>query len=332
MKPWPKGGRGKSTTLITIAIMVAALGWGNESSDARDLDDASAKVCVLYPDVPPPYDTVFSDILKGLETAAIHRALCTRALEEAPNPSALALWVKREQPKVVVSLGRLAMQTFEATQTAIPQIIGAVDISPGTRPTATGISLAVDPEIVFTKLHAMAPTVRRVLVVYDPTHDAWVIERARQVAAQLGLEVQAEPASTLVEAAPKYARYARTATPETDAIWLTSNTALIDDPDLLAYLIEQAWARRIVTFSGTLQHVQSGVLFGTFADTQALGRRLAALAAQRIEHPNERLGIELLRDIRTAVNVRVARHLGLFKGHEDLRAFDRVIDASGAIE
>jgi ABC-type uncharacterized transport system substrate-binding protein len=132
-----------------------------------------------------------------------------------------------------------------------------------------------------------------------------------------------------VDAAPQYGEYVRNARSGLDALWLTSNTALTGDPSLLSYLIEQAWLRRVVVFSETLDHAQAGVLFAPYPDTQALGKRLGTLALQLAEEPGKPLGIEMLRDIKVAVNARIARHLGLLQGQEDLSRFDRVLDAGG---
>ncbi|MGH8523801.1 MAG: hypothetical protein ACREXY_06170 [Gammaproteobacteria bacterium] len=37
-------------------------------------------------------------------------------------------------------------------------------------------------------------------------------------------------------------------------------------------------------------------------------------------------------DFKIAVNARIARHLGIFGGHEDLSRFDLVLDPTGGIE
>jgi hypothetical protein len=53
---------------------------------------------------------------------------------------------------VVVTLGRVATQSYEASGARVPQFIGALDVSPQTRPGASGVSLAVDPDRLFGQL------------------------------------------------------------------------------------------------------------------------------------------------------------------------------------
>jgi putative ABC transport system substrate-binding protein len=284
---------------------------------------------VLYPEVPPPYQDVFKAIAEGIAQSVGARPLCAMTLDNPVDPARLRDFVDMQSPRVAVTLGRVATQAYEASGSGVPQLIGALDVSPQTRPGASGMSLAVDPDRLFEQLLAMAPTVKRVWVVYDPRRDAWVMEHACRAAAARGLELHAETASTLVDAAPQYGEYVRNARSGLDALWLTSNTALTGDPSLLSYLIEQAWLRRVVVFSETLDHAQAGVLFAPYPDTQALGKRLGTLALQLAEEPGKPLGIEMLRDIKVAVNARIARHLGLLQGQEDLSRFDRVLDAGG---
>jgi putative ABC transport system substrate-binding protein len=253
-------------------------------------------------------------------------------VDNPADPARLRDFVDTQSPRVVVTLGRVATQAYEASGASVPQLIGALDVSPQTRPGASGVSLAVDPDLLFERLLAMAPTVKRVWVVYDPRRDAWVMERARRAAAAHGLELRAETASTLVEAAPKYGEYVRNARSGLDALWLTSNTALTHDPSLLSYLIEQAWLRRVILFSDTLEHAQAGMLFAPYPDTSALGQRLGEMALRLADAPDKPLGIEMLRDIKIALNARIARHLGLLRGPRDLDRFDLVLDATGGIE
>jgi putative ABC transport system substrate-binding protein len=286
---------------------------------------------VLYPEVSAPYQDVFEEIAQGIAQSVGAHSLCSLAVNNPAHPARIQDFVRTQSPGAVLTLGRVATQAYEASGASVPQLIGALDVSPQTRSGASGVSLAVDPDGLFDRLLALAPTVKRVWVVYDPQRDAWVMERARRAAAARGLQLHAEAAATLLEAAPKYGEYVRHARSGLDAIWLTSNRALTGDPNLRSYLIEQAWLRRVIVFSESLDDAQAGMLFAPYPDTQALGRRLGTLALRLAAEPNKPLGIELLQDIKIAVNARVARHLGLLQRQQDLSRFDRVLDA-GRVE
>jgi putative tryptophan/tyrosine transport system substrate-binding protein len=236
---------------------------------------------------------------------------CALALKEDGDKGAVDSWLSKESPKIVIIIGRLATETFERSASKLPYVIGALDVSPQERPTASGISLVVDPALMFAELKKLVPTLKRVFVAYEPEHDGWFIERAKTEARAFGLELQAEKAADLIQGGEQYGHFVQTAMPETDAIWLTLNNTIIDDSSVVPYVIEKGWFRRITIFSNKLAHAEWGVLFATYPDTTRLGRRLGDRALELAEHPERRLGIETLQDIKIAVNGRIARHLGV---------------------
>lgn len=272
------------------------------------------KVCVLYPDVGEPYARITEEILNGIAERVSVSQPCTLALPEQADTHAAKTWLSGRSPKVVITLGRLATHVLETSGARLPYVIGALDISPDTRPEASGISLAVDPAVMFDHLKKIAPRIKRVFLVFEPAHDRWLLERAKEEASARGLELRAEPAANVLEGAERYGHFVQIAEPHTDAIWLTLNNAIIDDQSLVPYLIEKAWYRKIIIVSNTLEHARWGVLFATYPNNRALGHRLAEMALELAEHPEHPLGIDPLRDIRIAPNTRIMNHLGLPAG------------------
>ena len=95
--------------------------------------------------------------------------------------------------------------------------------------------------------------------------------------------------------------------------------------------------RRDASFYGEksdrlLDHAQAGALFAAYPDSRALGRRLGEMALKLAEHPGKPLSITPLRELKFALNVRVARHLGLVHGEDALDRFDRVLDVTRGLE
>jgi putative ABC transport system substrate-binding protein len=238
----------------------------------------SPYVCVLYPKVEEPYARVTNEILKGIWERLSVPKPCTIELSEQADKHVVQSWLSSRAPSVVITLGRLATQLFETSGSRLPYVIGALDISPDTRPHASGISLAVDPGVMFDQLRNMAPMVKRVFLVYEPGHDHWLLERAKKDTSAYGLELHAEPAANVMQGAERYGHLVQIAEPHTDAIWLTLNNVIIDDHSLVPYLIEQAWYRKVIIVSNKLEHARWGVLFATYPNNRALGQRLAETA------------------------------------------------------
>ena len=278
---------------------------------ARGVTGPAPHVCILYPDVGEPYARITNEIVAGIEERLDASKPCTFALPYKVGAEVVRGWLSRHSPDLVITLGRLATQVFEMSGSRLPHVIGALDISPETRPNASGISLAVDPRVMFEHLKKIAPRVTRVFLVSEPGHDRWLVERAMKEAPAYGLELRVEPAANAMEGAERYGQFVRTAEPQSDAIWVTLNNAIIDDQSLVPYLIEQAWYRKIIVVSNTLEHARWGVLFATYPNNRALGHRLAGMALRLAEHPGKALGIRPLQDIKVAPNHRIMNHLGL---------------------
>ena len=203
-------------------------------------------------------------------------------------------------------------------------MIGALDLSPQTRPDATGISLAVDPALLFATLKRLVPTIQRVFVVFNPSRERWIIERAQKNVAAYGLTLIPLEASDLRSSARLFLQIVETANPQTDALWLTMDSQIFDTEAMMPMLIEQSWNRRLVVFSSSLEQANLGVLFALYPDNPALGRRLAELALQLTQHPDHPPGIEPLRAIKRALNRLVAMHLNLAIDTSVERQFDLI--------
>ena len=311
--------------VVRAALIAFAFVLGGTVRAAPTDGPSRSVVAVLYPETSPPYRAVFADILNGIEQGIPASAVRSYPLVESVEPGALRRWLDQQAPAVVITLGRVPTEAYEATGRKTPQVIGALEVSPQTRPLATGIGLAIDPALLFATLQLLTPEKRRVWVVYNPGHDRGLVDWAKTAAESLHLTLLPLEAPDLHTSAQQFLHVLRTADPETDALWLVADTGVVDPEAILPVIIEQSWDRRLWVFSGSLLHVKHGVLFALYPDSVRLGQRLAALALRVINDPRARPGIELLRTVKRALNLRVAFHLNLSVTGEIERQFDLVL-------
>jgi putative ABC transport system substrate-binding protein len=280
---------------------------------------------VLYPETHPPYRQIFADLLAGIEQGLSAETVRTRSLSDPPDVAALRRWLDQEAPVVVITLGRVPTETYEHIGRKTPHVIGALDASPQTRPTVAGVGLAVDPALLFGTLQLLMPEKRRVWVVFDPAYDRWLIALAQTAAAARNLKLESLEAGDLRESARQFLRILDTADPATDAIWLVADAGIIDSQTILPLVIEKSWQRRLPVFSNSLAHVKRGVLFALYPDNISLGRRLAELSLQALRTPDARAGVEVLRAVKRALNLKVVGHLELDVPPDIERQFDLVL-------
>ena len=171
------------------------------------------------------------------------------------------------------------------------------------------VSLAPDPKMLFDRLKHFMPEARRVIVVYDPKQNAWLIRLARDAARALGLELHAIEVKDLKNAVRVYQEVLASADPKRDALWLPQDSTTVEETSVLPLILESAWNRNLAVFSSSVTHVKRGALFSLYPNNMALGRQLAS-SALSLPAGNP-ASVVPMKDALLAVNIRTASHLGL---------------------
>lgn len=315
---WP---RRFSAGLLSLVLLLP--GWGGAASAA------GITVAVLYPDIPEPYRGVFTQIISGIRSDPNITAREYPIGEDAQAAPMIAR-IRASGSRVVIALGRRGLAVAETLGGGIPVIAGAVLMAPGPgAPRMDGISLVPDPDLLFSRLKDLDPQVRRVAVVYNPKHNAWLMRRAREAARAHGLEFAGTEVSDLRAAVRAYRVVFRTGNPDRVALWLPPDPTVVDPRSVLPLVLQEAWNEGIAVFSSNPSYVQRGILFALYPDNVAMGRRLAGMAVQAgAGWPDGHPGIRLLRDLLIAVNVRTADHLGLSFTVRQARDFNVIFPAA----
>lgn len=309
--------------LRPIAIALTLLCLGVLSTPSGGLA-RGPNVAVVYPEIREPYRAIFESIVRGIEQENLGE-VNVRVLQADTKPEELDRWLTESRAETVVALGRKGLAAVQHLRAGYRRVVGAVLLKP--EPSLQGfwgISLTPAPEQLFKRLNSLAPGVRRVLVVYNPSNNQWLIDRARGSAVNLGLDLKAVPAADLREAATVYRRLLPEMSGPGDAIWLLQDRQTVDERAILPLMLEAAWNGDIVLFSSNPGHVKRGALFSLYPNHQAMGRSLGSLAAATV---TTKPHIDPLRDLQTAVNIRTAEHLGIEFSNRDLRDFGLVFPA-----
>lgn len=265
-------------------------------------------IAVLYPDLGEPYRGVFAKIIEGIEEQS-RVPVTSFAVGGKLSAQDIVNQLKRQEIKVVIALGRQGMKAASGLEREFGVVAGGVVSLPdGEAPGFSVVSLAPDPGMLFERLKRLMPAARRVLVVYDPRQNAWLMRLAREAARAQGLELQALEVQDLKSAVHAYQELLASSDPKKDALWLPQDSTTVEESSVLPLVLEGAWSRNLTLFSSNVAHVKRGALFALYPNNQALGRQLA-VSAQGIG--NTLPGVVPLKELLLAVNVRTANHLGL---------------------
>jgi putative ABC transport system substrate-binding protein len=285
--------------------------------------DLQGAIAVVYPDIAEPYRSVFTKIIEGIEETA---KVGVRSVAVGSNVDTvqLAAQLKRSNVKVVIALGRQGLKAASALERDIPVVVGGVLLLPDAEHrNLVGISLTPDPALLFARLKSLQPGVKRVMVVYDPQHNEWLIRLAREAAKAQELDLVAHEARDLASAARLYEGLFASADGRRDALWLPQDPTTVDETTILPLVLKESWNRNVAVFSSSYLHVKKGALFVLYPNNAELGRNLAT-SALKLLSGESRKGILPLRQVYTAVNLRTASHIGLSLSHQQQRSFDSV--------
>lgn len=263
---------------------------------------------VLYPDIGEPFRRVFTEIFDGIEAQAKQRVR-GYPVSAGQDPAELAAALKRNGTRVVVALGRQGLKAAASLDASLGVVVSGVSSVPdGDR--QVGIVLTPDPSLLFGQLKTLVPATRRVIVVYNPAHNEWLIKLAREAARAHGLELAAYEARDLASAARLYESAFNGADNRHDAVWLPIDPTTVDEATILPLVLRESWNRNVPIFSSSFLHVKKGALFAMYPNNTELGRHLANLAGSLLAG-DPRRGVTPLREVHTGLNLRTASHLGL---------------------
>lgn len=279
-------------------------------------------IAVLYPNVEEPFRSAFVSMIQGIEERT---KLHVRSYPVDPKVDTAELnsTLKRNGTRVVIALGRQGLNATAGLDKEITVLAGGVLLLSDADNVA-GISMTPDPALLFARLRALLPELKRVIVVYNPQKSEWLIKLAREAARNQGLELSTHVAGDLARAAQLYPQLIAAADNRHDAVWLPHDTTTVEEGTILPLVLRESWNSGVPLFSSNVLHVKKGALFAMVPNNVELGRTLGGSALGVIAGDNKRRSLTPLRELQTAINVRTASHIGLNLGSRQQRSFDYV--------
>jgi ABC transporter substrate binding protein len=291
---------------VALAVMVWQLPVATAASD-----EAGRAIAVIYPDIGEPYRSVFSTIIGGIEDQTKSRIL-SFPVGANPNTQELSNELRRRGIRAVIALGRNGLKVATGLDKNLGIVAGGVLSVPESDAQNLSVhSLAPDPALLFAKLKTLMPSAKRVIVVYDPRQNTWLIKLAREAAKAQGLELLAFEAEDLKSATRQYQDSLSSADTRRDVLWLPQDTTTVDETAVLPLVLQEAWNRNLAVFSSSAAHVKRGALFSLYPNNPELGKALAAWAMGYASSGTAIRGVRPLKEVLMAVNTRTANHLGI---------------------
>lgn len=312
--------------LIVGLLLMSGNAHANSTVEpASNPPTAKGSIAIFYPKAEEPFKSILLKIIEGIEER--NKGWIKNYVIDKNNLDIALLndHLKRNDTKVVIALGRDGIKAASSLERDLPVIVGAILTPPDFAQQAIyGMTLNPDPELLLTRLKTLLPEVRRVFVVYNPQSNASLIKRARETGKEQGIEVVAIEAHDLAEAARSYSNIFAKVDKNRDALWLPNDPTTVEETTILPLVLKESWSYSLPFFSSTLIHVKRGALFALYPNNLELGRNLGNFALDALAGDVRKRGIQPLREVRIAVNLRTATHLGVSIGVQQQRTFDFV--------
>jgi len=289
---------------------------------------ADSKVGVIIPELREPFKVIFDTVGSGIDDG-LRTQTPKLMLKKNYDPQSISRWIKKENINAVITLGGAGQKATMYIPKNIPVMLGALLSSPGATNKVPGIALTPNPKSLFALLQRLDNKRSKVVVVYNPEKNQWIVDLAKRQAAANGVRLVSHKATDLKQAAIIYHNIFDSSELDSTAIWLLQDRKVVDSKVVLPFILEQAWQKKIVVFSSALSHVKKGVLFSMYPDNASHGKQLAELMLkQRVSSVSASNQLYPTEGLQDAINSRTAEHLGLSVSRSELREFDVVFPLS----
>ncbi len=289
---------------------------------------AETKVGIIVPELRAPFKIIFDAVTEGVD-AGLNQRTSKLTLKKDYDSKDIVRWIQKENIEAVITLGGLGQKASMYVPNSTPIVQGALlSASPNVN-NFPGVALTPDPKALFDLLHRLDDTRKKIIVVYNPAKNQWVVDLAKRQTAANDVQVVAYKATDIKQAAIIYDEIFSRDDLDSIALWLLQDRKVVDSKVVLPFILEKAWQKELVVFSSALSHVKKGVLFSMYPNNELHGKQLAELILSESAGKNgENNRMFPSVGLQDAINIRTAEHLGLNLSRSKLREFDVVFPVS----
>ena len=216
------------------------------------------------------------------------------------------------KPDLIYAVGIYALQALVGQITDIPIVFSMVlnppaVVGPQIR-NITGASMNVPIQVQLRSLKQIAPQVKRIGVVYDPTKTGFLLAAAQQVAPELGLTIVARPINSPRASVSALEELER----QVDAFWILPDLTMLT-PETVQYMLLVAFRRKIPLLGLSDNQAKMGALLAiSFRSGHDIGQQAGELAkailgGRRVED----LPYTMADKTKLTLNLKTAEKIGL---------------------
>lgn len=257
----------------------------------------------------------YQNALKGFRDSTGHRVVATYDLRgDVDRGREFVRQIEaKEKPDLIYAVGIFALQAIAKERPKTPSIFSMVlnpqnilgDSSQG----ITGVSMNVPVDQTFALLKQLNPSLKRIATVYNEQNTGFLIENAKAVAKEMGLELVAKKADSDRDAIRALDDLQKE---KVDALWLVPDRTTLG-PAFFEQAILLSFRQRIPLVGLSKRHADSGAVISlSFASSEDIGKQAgemsSLLAAGKATGD---IPFASVRKVQLIVNLKSAQKLGI---------------------
>ena len=292
----------KSLGLQAMLVLLLSLTlWsGAGHANASDVLVVCSHDCARY----SATTTAFSDYLGALDIdpQLYQKALTAATLRSDAFPGT-------PSPQLIFAVDYPAAAQLATQSSDIPMLVGMAARENDIRrlPNATGVVLGYPVKTQLEWMRNIAPAARRIGVLYSSPENQQLVEAARQLAPQLGLEIVAHAVREPKDLPNALKQVLR----EADMLWGIPD-ATIFSPQTAKAVLLAAFRKRIPLIGMSSSWVKAGALYSLEWDASDIGTQSGQMAEQLLSgKTTEQIAPQSPRQVNYTLNLKTARHCKL---------------------
>jgi len=264
-------------------------------------------------------------ILKSADIAAYNTAIEAFRQETFPSGTNLVEYdlqgdlevgrktgrkIRASNAKLVLAVGLKAALAAKLEILDIP-VVYCMVLNPAKydllRPNMDGIGVGTPINRQLEILHRLVPSLNRLGVLFDPIKTNGLIQHARQLAQDQGLQVISKSVSSEKEVPDAL----RTLIPTIDSVWLIPDSTVITE-DSIDFLLNSTLEAKVPVLGFSSGLVRSGALLGLYVKYEDIGTQAAELTLSILNgKTNPRGTLHDPARVSIALNLKVAKFLNI---------------------
>ncbi|MBL8176613.1 MAG: hypothetical protein JNK48_18195 [Bryobacterales bacterium] len=252
----------------------------------------------------------YAEAIEGLRAGCTGCDFRVLLLDQLGKGEQLCLLLNKAHAGVVVGVGSAALQALRGCVPLPPLVATMILTPPGSARGQVGrveatVTLDVPPETVLQRMRRLYPERKRMALVRGPALGEGAAAEIRSSAQRLGISLDILPCASPKDLLDSVEFLSQAY----DFLWCLPDADLYQGPAVPA-LVLSAMRRRMPVVAFSEGMVRAGALIGFYPDYRDIGVQTAEIVIRRIDGlpAPARQGP---RKVKTAVNERVARALGI---------------------